>query len=225
MIIKSSWKNILREEFQKNYYTRLKKYLEVEYESETIFPPKEKVFAAFSEIEFEDVKIVILGQDPYHGRGQAEGLSFSVEKGIKKPPSLQNILKEWKADLEEFHEKEYTIPESGSLNQWARNGVLLLNTVLTVREGQPGSHRGKGWEQFTNKVIELLGEREEPIVFILWGKPAEEKAKLIKGNHHLIIKGPHPSPLSAYRGFFGGRYFSKAEKFLNEYGYRIDWSL
>ena len=177
------------------------------------------IFNAFKYTDYKDVKAVIIGQDPYHRPGQAHGLCFSVREGMSKPPSLINILKELYDDL------GIKAKEGGSLIPWAEQGVLLINAVLTVRRGEPNSHKNKGWEIFTDKVMELLNEREDPMVFILWGKDAEAKGKLIKNSHHLILKGAHPSPLSAYNGFFGGRYFSKANEFLEKTGRMIDWSL
>ena len=177
-------------------------------------------FNALRYTSYEDVKAVILGQDPYHGPGQAHGMSFSVQKGVKQPPSLVNIFKEMKDDL------GIDPPDHGCLVKWAEQGVLLLNTCLTVREHQANSHKGKGWEIFTDRVIELLNEREKPIVFILWGANAKSKAQLITGKQHLILEGAHPSPFSAYNGFFGGQYFSKANTFLTEKGEGpIDWDL
>ena len=213
------WDKLLFEEFQKDYYLKLRAFLKEEYLTETVYPDMHNIFNAFKYTDYKDVKAVIIGQDPYHRPGQAHGLCFSVREGMSKPPSLINILKELYDDL------GIKAKEGGSLIPWAEQGVLLINAVLTVRRGEPNSHKNKGWEIFTDKVMELLNEREDPMVFILWGKDAEAKGKLIKNSHHLILKGAHPSPLSAYNGFFGGRYFSKANEFLEKTGRMIDWSL
>ena len=218
--IGNDWDVILKEEFQKDYYLTLREFLKTEYFSRKIYPPMNDIFNALKYTSFSDTKVVILGQDPYHGAGQAHGLCFSVKAGVKPPPSLINIYKEIRDDV-----GIEISNDSGDLTKWAKNGVLLLNTVLTVREGQAASHRGRGWEILTDKIISLLGERDTPVVFMLWGRPAREKARLIKGRHHLILECAHPSPLSAYNGFFGCRHFSKARKFLNQYGMDIDWSL
>ena len=218
--IGNEWDALLESEFTSEYYMRLRAFLKEEYRTHTIFPPMWDIFNALKMTSYSDVRVVILGQDPYHGAGQAHGLCFSVKEGVKPPPSLINIYKEIRDDtgIEISN-------DSGDLTKWAQNGVLLLNTVLTVREGQAASHRGRGWEILTDKIISLLGERDTPIVFMLWGRPAREKARLIKGKHHLILECAHPSPLSAYNGFFGCRHFSKARAFLNQYGMDIDWSL
>jgi len=218
--IGNEWDALLESEFTSEYYMRLREFLKEEYRTHTVFPPMWDIFNALKMTSYSDVRVVILGQDPYHGAGQAHGLCFSVKEGVKPPPSLINIYKEIYDDM--GIELSHT---SGDLTKWAKNGVLLLNTVLTVREGQAASHRGHGWEILTDRIISLLGEREKPIVFMLWGRPAREKAKLIKGRHHLILECAHPSPLSAYNGFFGCRHFSKATEFLNQYGMDIDWSL
>ncbi len=218
--IGNEWDALLKDEFASEYYMRLRSFLKEEYASHTIFPPMWDIFNALKMTSYSDVRVVILGQDPYHGAGQAHGLCFSVKEGVKPPPSLINIYKEIRDDVG----IEISL-DSGDLTKWAKNGVLLLNTVLTVREGQAASHRGRGWEILTDKIISLLGERDTPIVFMLWGRPAREKARLIKGNHHLILECAHPSPLSAYNGFFGCRHFSKAREFLNQHGMDIDWSL
>jgi len=221
--LESSWVEALQEELQKPYIKELKQFLNEESErgAET-FPPEDQVFNAFLQTPFSRVKVVIMGQDPYHGPNQAHGLCFSVQKGINPPPSLKNIYKELEADL------GIQPPEHGSLLSWARQGVLLLNATLTVLRSAPRSHYGKGWERFTDRVIEMLAEREDPIVFILWGKSAQEKCELVlsKKNHsHLILKCAHPSPYSA-TGFFGCRHFSKANTFLKEHGKEpIDWRL
>ena len=217
--IGNEWDALLAGEFNSDYYKRLREFLKTEYSSHTVYPPMWDIFNALKMTDYPDVKAVILGQDPYHGEGQAHGLCFSVRDGVQPPPSLINIYKEMKSDL------GLEPPENGDLTRWAQNGILLLNTVLTVRAGQAASHRGQGWEILTDRIITLLGEREDPLVFMLWGRPAREKAKLIKGRQHLILECAHPSPLSAYRGFFGCRHFSKAKAFLNQFGKDIDWSL
>lgn len=217
--IGNDWDKILAAETEKEYYIKLKKFLISEYKNHKIYPPKEKMLNAFWYTPYSHVKAVILGQDPYHEEGQAEGLAFSVPEGVTKPPSLLNIFKELENDL------RIPVGNSGSLKSWAENGVLLLNTCLTVREHEANSHKNKGWEIFTDKVISILDKREEPIVFILWGRNAREKKKFIKGGQHLILEGTHPSPLSANRGgFFGGRYFSKTNMFLRNNDVKeIDW--
>ena len=218
--IGNKWDEVLAGEFEKEYYLKLRQFLIEEYKTRTIYPGMHDMFNALRYTSYEDVKAVILGQDPYHGPGQAHGMSFSVQKGVKQPPSLVNIFKEMKDDL------GIDPPDHGCLVKWAEQGVLLLNTCLTVREHQANSHKGKGWEIFTDRVIELLNEREKPIVFILWGANAKSKAQLITGKQHLILEGAHPSPFSAYHGFFGGQYFSKANTFLTEKGEGpIDWDL
>lgn len=219
-ILHNSWGALLAEEFAKPYYQQLRRFLKDEYETETIYPEMGDIFNALHYTDYHDVKVVILGQDPYHGPGQAHGLSFSVKPGVKIPPSLRNILKELHEDLGS------TIPDHGYLKKWADQGVLLLNTVLTVRKGEANSHRGKGWETFTDKVITLLSEREKPVIFILWGKPAQSKRKLIDDSRHHIIMSVHPSPLSAHRGFFGSKPFSKANQILQQQGERaINWQI
>lgn len=219
-LIDNGWEPMLAEEFEKAYYLDLREFLLEEYRTRTVFPAQADIFNALKYTDYNDVKVVILGQDPYHGHGQAHGLSFSVKPGVKIPPSLRNIYKELKADL------GCGIPGHGYLKKWADQGVLLLNTVLTVREGEANSHRGKGWEHFTDKVITLLNEREKPVVFILWGKPAQSKLKLIDEAKHKIIKSVHPSPLSARRGFFGSKPFSKVNEMLKEQGdQEIDWQI
>ena len=218
--IGNKWDEVLAGEFEKEYYLKLRQFLIEEYKTRTIYPGMHDMFNALRYTSYEDVKAVILGQDPYHGPGQAHGMSFSVQKGVKQPPSLVNIFKEMKDDL------GIDPPDHGCLVKWAEQGVLLLNTCLTVREHQANSHKGKGWEIFTDRVIELLNEREKPIVFILWGANAKSKAQLITGKQHLILEGAHPSPFSAYNGFFGGQYFSKANTFLTEKGEGpIAWDL
>lgn len=218
--IGNDWDQILEEEFQKDYYKKMEKFLLEEYREKTIFPEKEDIFAALKMTPYRDVKVLILGQDPYHGQGQSHGLAFSVKKGVKIPPSLRNIYKELKADL------ELDLPEDGYLEKWASQGVLLLNTSLTVREGEPNSHSKIGWEIFTDRIIELLNEREIPLVFILWGNNAKSKEKYIRNKKHHIIKSFHPSPLSASRGFFGTRPFSRTNEFLQRLGRdEIDWKI
>ena len=218
--IGNEWDGLLAEEFRKEYYLRLREFLKAEYSSRNIFPPMNDIFNALRYTSYSDVRAVILGQDPYHRMGQAHGLCFSVKKGVQPPPSLQNIFKELNADL------GITPPDHGELTEWAKSGVLLLNTALTVREGQANSHRNQGWEILTDRVIELLNQREAPIVFLLWGGNARAKAKLITNRHHLVLQCAHPSPLSAYNGFFGCRHFSKCNEFLAANGMSpIDWSL
>ncbi|MBQ9060529.1 MAG: uracil-DNA glycosylase [Firmicutes bacterium] len=218
--IGNSWDEKLRGEFDKDYYLQLREFLKEEYSSRTIYPDMYDIFNALKYTSYEDVRAVILGQDPYHEPGQAHGLCFSVQKGVPAPPSLVNIFRELKDDL------GIEPPSHGCLESWAKNGVLLLNTVLTVREHAAHSHKGKGWEIFTDHVIRLLNERPEPMVFILWGRPAGMKADLIISPQHEIITGAHPSPLAAHRGFFGGRYFSRTNDFLVRSGSRpIDWRI
>lgn len=219
-ILKNDWAALLENEFQKPYYLQLREFLKAEYASQTIYPPMEDLFNALHYTQYEDVKVVILGQDPYHGAGQAHGLSFSVNPQVPAPPSLKNIFKELQADL------GCEIPNNGYLVPWAKQGVLLLNTVLTVRESQAASHRNKGWEQFTDEVIRTISRREKPVVFMLWGRHAQEKKTLIDVNKHLIIESVHPSPLSAHRGFFGSQPFSQANTFLQARGEQpIDWQI
>ncbi|AGX45299.1 uracil-DNA glycosylase [Clostridium saccharobutylicum] len=219
-ILKNDWKNYLDSEFKKDYYIKLKKFLVNEYNSKVIYPNMYDLFNALHFTPYSKVKIVILGQDPYHGPNQAHGLSFSVNPGVKTPPSLINIYKELHTDLGCY------IPNNGYLKKWADQGVLLLNTVLTVRAGEANSHRNKGWEEFTTKVIQILNDKETPIVFILWGNNAISKEKLITNPKHLIIKSVHPSPLSASRGFFGSKPFSKTNDFLIKTNQTpIDWQI
>jgi uracil-DNA glycosylase len=219
-IFQNDWSRILEEEIQKDYYLKLREWLKREYQSSDTHPSMHDLFNAFHYTAYRDVKVVLLGQDPYHGPDQAEGLSFSVKKGIKVPPSLRNMYKELQDDI------GCSIPDHGSLVKWAEQGVLLLNTVLTVEEGKAHSHRGKGWEEFTDEVIRLLNERKLPMVFLLWGKPAQSKRSLIDESRHKIITAPHPSPLSAHRGFFGSRPYSQANQFLKEQGMNeIDWCI
>ena len=218
--LENSWDKVLEGEFDKEYYLKLRKFLIDEYKSRRIYPDMYHIFNALKYTAYEDVKAVILGQDPYHQPGQAHGLCFSVQKGVQTPPSLVNIYKELESDL------GITPPSHGNLESWAKNGVLLLNTVLTVRDSTANSHRGKGWEIFTDRVIELLNEREKPMVFILWGNPAKAKESLITNPAHCIIKSAHPSPLSAHYGFWGGKYFSRTNDFLVSAGQEpIDWRI
>lgn len=215
----NDWDEILAGEFQKEYYLRLRQILKQEYCTQTIYPSMYDLFNALRFTPCSQVKAVIIGQDPYHGPGQAHGLSFSVQKGVPIPPSLQNIFKELQDDL------GVQPPHHGCLEAWARNGVLLLNNVLTVRAGQPNSHKGIGWETFTDDVIKILNERDQPIVFLLWGANARAKQPLLTNPNHLVLTAPHPSPLSAYSGFFGCRHFSKATHFLNQHGVTMDWGI
>lgn len=218
--LENSWDKVLEGEFDKEYYQKLRQFLIGEYRSRAVYPDMYSIFNALKYTAYEDVKAVILGQDPYHQPGQAHGLCFSVKKGVQIPPSLVNIYKELESDL------GIKPPSHGYLENWARNGVLLLNTVLTVRDSQANSHKGKGWEIFTDRVIELLNEREKPMVFILWGNNAKAKEKLITNPAHCIIKSAHPSPLSAHYGFWGGKYFSRTNEFLISTGQEpIDWSI
>ena len=218
--IEESWKKILFDEFQKPYFEALKTFLVEEKKHYTIYPSGANIFAAFNHTPFERVKVVILGQDPYHGVGQAHGLSFSVQEGVPHPPSLQNIFKELKDDI------GCNIPKNGTLTSWADQGVFLINAVLTVRSSEANSHKGRGWETFTDTVIKTLSDKKEHVVFILWGSPAGAKASLIDSKKHLILKAPHPSPLSSYRGFFGSKPFSKSNAYLIEHGKTpIKWAL
>jgi len=218
--IKTDWKDLLKEEFKKDYFLKLKAFLEEEYSTQTIYPEVKDLFNALNYTSYEDVKVVILGQDPYHGPQQAHGLSFSVKPGVATPPSLLNIYKELNHDLDCY------IPNNGYLKKWADQGVLLLNTVLTVRDGAANSHKKMGWETFTDELIRMLNNRKDPIVFILWGKNAQSKTKILTNNLHYIIQTPHPSPLSAYRGFFDSKPFSKTNEFLISIGKRaIDWQI
>ena len=220
VLLGNTWDGLLYSEFQKEYYIKLREFLKNEYATQTIYPEMGNIFNALKYTSYEDVKAVILGQDPYHGPNQAHGLCFSVQKGVKAPPSLQNMFKELNSDL------GIPIPKSGELTSWARQGVLLLNTVLTVRAGQANSHKGMGWEIFTDRVIELLNMREKPIVFLLWGGPAKTKLKLITNPNHHILSTVHPSPLSAYNGFFGCKHFSKTNEILRSMGEKeIDWRI
>jgi uracil-DNA glycosylase len=218
--IDESWKNLLLEEFNQPYFIALKQYLVQEKKNHVIYPPGNKIFAAFDRTSFDRVKVVILGQDPYHGKGQAHGLCFSVPQGITAPPSLVNIFKELNQDL------GIPIPPHGNLEAWADQGVLLLNATLTVRANQAGSHQNMGWEIFTDAVIKSISEGREGLIFMLWGRYAQAKEHMIDGNRHHILKAAHPSPFSAHSGFFGCRHFSRANEILEKQGMTpIDWSL
>lgn len=219
--IDNDWLEPLSEEFKKPYYRKLYETVNQEYRTRQIFPPAQDLFRAFHMTPLHQVKVVILGQDPYHEPGQAEGMSFSVQPGVEIPPSLVNIYKELHDDL------GLRIPNNGHLEKWAKEGVFLLNTVLTVRAHQAFSHRGIGWEEFTDAAIRAIDREDRPIVFMLWGRPAQEKEKLLTKNPlHLVLKAPHPSPLSAYRGFFGCKHFSKCNAFLEAHGEKaIDWQI
>lgn len=220
MFISNDWEPILNHEFNQEYMKELFKQLHKEYDSEVVYPPKNEVFRAFHLTPYSETKVVILGQDPYHGPHQANGLSFSVEEGTKFPPSLRNIFNELVEDIK----CEY--PSSGDLSSWAKQGVLLLNTTLTVKESQPMSHTGMGWERFTDVVLSEINKKSTPVVFILWGKHAQSKKKLIDQSKHFVIESAHPSPLSARRGFFGSHPFSKTNMFLISKGLTpINWSL
>lgn len=216
----NNWDLLLKSEFEKPYYSELRKFLASEYKAHKIYPPMNDIFNSLKYTDYRDVRVVILGQDPYHQPGQAHGLCFSVKKGVPPPPSLQNIYKEIHAEY------GYPIPESGELTYWAQQGVLLMNTVLTVRDSCPNSHKGMGWEIFTDDVIKLLNQRPEPMVFLLWGANARAKTKLITNPVHLVLQSAHPSPLSAYNGFFNNGHFKKANEFLEKhYGKGIDWQI
>ena len=211
--IESSWKEVLKEEFEKDYFNNLTEFVKNEYSGNTpIYPPAKLIFNAFDHCPFDKVKVVILGQDPYHGAGQANGLCFSVNKGIQFPPSLMNIFKEIASDI------GTPIPQDGDLTRWSDQGVLLLNATLTVRASQAGSHQKRGWEEFTDAAIRQLATLRENIVFILWGSYAQKKGAFIDRTRHLVLASPHPSPLSAYQGFFGNHHFSRANKYLTEHG-------
>lgn len=216
----NDWDEALKYELQAEYFQKIIEFLNVEYRKYPCYPEPRMVFNALRTTPLSSVKAVILGQDPYHNPGQAHGLCFSVMEGVEPPPSLKNIYEELKNDI------GFTVPNSGNLQKWAENGVLLLNTILTVRQNQPMSHSQIGWQRFTDAVIKCLNEREKPMVFLLWGSPARSKKALITNSRHLILEAPHPSPLSAYRGFFGCKHFSKANEFLIKKGIEpIDWQL
>jgi uracil-DNA glycosylase len=218
--IEQSWKVVLLEEFNKDYFIQLKQFLLDEKKQYSIFPKGKDIFNALNYTPFNKVKVVILGQDPYHGMGQAHGLSFSVPDGVKQPPSLKNIFKEIASDL------NLPLPETGNLSPWAKQGVLLLNATLSVRVKQVGSHQKKGWEEFTDSVIQNISQKKKGVIFLLWGRFAQDKAELIDKNKHHILTAPHPSPFSVYRGFFGCKHFSKTNKLLAEQGLKeIDWKI
>jgi uracil-DNA glycosylase len=213
-----SWKRVLKDEFEKEYFQTLSSAINTKYLSNSVFPPQELVFSALQLCSFENVRVVILGQDPYHGPGQAHGLSFSVPDGVKTPPSLKNIYKEIASDLG----KE--IPKSGNLERWATQGVLLLNATLTVEESKPGSHQGLGWETFTDSIIKKISAEKEHVVFLLWGNYARAKKTHVDTSKHLVLEAPHPSPFSAYSGFFGSRHFSQTNTYLAEHNLTtVDW--
>ena len=215
----NDWQELLSAELEAGYFRRLLKLLYAEYASETVYPASNRLFNALNLTSYAGTRVVLIGQDPYHGEGQAHGLAFSVKSGVGLPPSLRNIYRELASDL------GVAEPTSGDLTPWAKQGVLLLNTVLSVRANQPNSHQGLGWEGFTDRIITLLNEREEPVIFLLWGRNAESKGRLITADHHYILRAAHPSPLSAYRGFFGSRHFSQVNTILRELGQsEIDWS-
>ncbi len=219
-MIQNDWLNVLSAEFRKPYYAKLFQFVKEEYNTTQVFPPADDIFTAFHLTPLSQVKVVIIGQDPYHNVGQAHGLCFSVKPDVEIPPSLVNIYQELREDLGCY------IPNNGYLVKWARQGVLMLNTVLTVRAHQANSHHGKGWEEFTNAAIRALNEQNRPIVFILWGRPAQMKESMLNNPNHLILKAPHPSPLSAYRGFFGSRPFSQTNNYLQSHGIEpIDWQI
>lgn len=216
--IEESWKNILQEEFKQEYFKQLASFVKEEYQNHTVYPHPKRIFSALDLVPFEEVKVVIIGQDPYHGPNQANGLSFSVNDGVTIPPSLRNIYKEIEDDM------GIKVPQSGNLERWARQGVLLLNATLTVRGQAPGSHQNKGWEQFTDAIIKALSDKRENIVFILWGSYAQKKGEIIDKNKHLVLESAHPSPFSAERGFFGNRHFSKTNTYLLMHGKEpVEW--
>lgn len=215
MALKNEWLKAMRPEFSKPYYKELYRFIKEEYKTHTVYPPADKIFHAFDMTPLNKVRVVIIGQDPYHGKGQANGMCFSVNEGVDLPPSLQNIFREIKNEYGSYE------PENGCLDRWAEQGVFLLNTVLTVREHEPNSHSAHGWEKFTDKVIEEIEKQDRYIVYMLWGRPAQAKAEMITNPKHLVLKSSHPSPLSAYRsidGFFGNRHFIKCDEFFRKHG-------
>lgn len=219
-MIGNSWDEILKDEYQKDYFKNIAMFINKEYREKTIFPPKSNILRAFKLTDYDNVKVVILGQDPYHGINEANGLAFSVSKGVRLPPSLQNIYKELYNDL------GITVSTNGDLEKWAREGVLLLNSVFTVEKDKPASHKNIGWEQFSDEVIKKVNEKNTPVVFILWGNFAKSKAKYITNPIHLVITSPHPSPFSAYSGFFGSKPFSRTNEFLRKNNIKeIDWKI
>ncbi len=218
--IGNDWDNILQDEFNKDYYLELREFLKNEYREQTIYPKATDIFNALKYTSFKDTRVVIIGQDPYHGEGQAHGLCFSVKKGVEPPPSLKNIYKELIDDV------KINPPSHGELTKWAKQGVLLLNTVLTVRSGNANSHKGKGWEQFTDRIISEINKKDTPVIFLLWGRNAKEKAKIINNPLHIKLESVHPSPLSAYNGFFGCRHFSRVNQILLQNGMPIiNWNV
>lgn len=220
VFIGNDWDDLLKEEFEKDYYIKLRNFLKTEYQTKKIYPNMYDIFNALKLTSYQDTKVVILGQDPYHGENQAHGLAFSVKKGVKTPPSLLNIYKELQYDLNLY------IPNNGDLTSWANQGILLLNTVLTVREGEANSHKNMGWEILTDKVIELLNKKEDEVIFLLWGNNARSKKNLIDNSKHYILEAPHPSPLSASRGFFGCSHFSKTNEILYKLNKQtINWQI
>lgn len=219
-MISNDWALAVGDEFKKDYYRDLFKFVKSEYTNNVVFPPADDIFNALHLTPLSEVKVVILGQDPYHNEHQAHGLSFSVLPGVEAPPSLQNIYKELETDCGCY------IPNNGYLEKWAKQGVLMLNTVLTVRAHSPASHQNRGWEQFTDAIISAVNQKQTPVVYMLWGSPARKKASMLNNPNHLILEAPHPSPLSSYRGFFGCKHFSKANAFLSEHGLTpIDWQI
>lgn len=219
-MIHNHWYPWLQEEWQQPYFKKLAAFVHEQYQTKHIYPPKQLVFSAFEHCDYPDIKVVILGQDPYHQPGQAHGMCFSVRPGVAVPPSLQNIYKELQDDV------GCRIPDNGYLMPWAEQGVFLLNTVMTVEESRPNSHAGQGWEIFTDHAIQKINEREQPVVFLLWGRNARSKSSMIDHSKHLVLEAAHPSPLSAYHGFFGCRHFSEANAFLEEHGMKpIDWQI
>ncbi len=220
VVFGNDWDEILKDEFEKPYYLILREFLKAEYSRANVYPPMNDIFNALKYTSFKDTKVVIIGQDPYHGFGQAHGLCFSVKKGVQPPPSLKNMFKELQSDV------GFSIPNHGELTAWAKQGVLLLNAVLTVREGEANSHKNKGWEYFTDRVIEELNKKQEPVVFLLWGANAKNKAKVITNPRHIKLETVHPSPLSAFGGFFGCKHFSKTNEILKSNGIEpIDWQI